>query len=197
MYDRLSIVGGSDVFLEVLRQQANERTPWYLSAQAFLQGKFEQCGVGLKTRLALISLIFNLPYFYTFLDVIVMADGSSLVRMVDASVYPRHALYINEAKKGGASNFDKGDEWKPNQKLVSSGNPYVPELTSGNDRFDNMGAESIAVGATPFPHAGLLYQYHYDIGSRTGPHPVLEHAEGETLNTETLSQQNVLFPDGG
>lgn len=187
------IVGGSDVYLEAMMNQARKRTPWYLNPESYLQGKFRQCGVGYKTSLALASLAFKLPNFYTFLDVIVMADGSQLVRVVDASVYPRHALYVNDTKKR-ASNFDKGEEWKPNQKLNSSGDPFVPELTSGNDRFDNMGIEAQAVGATPFPHTGYIYQYFYDHPSRSGDHPVMEYAEGEELGKEALKNQDILFP---
>lgn len=202
-----SIVGGSDVYLETMADVARERTADWVPAIQWLQKELVDCGANIVTAAAMASLAANVPNFYTYLDVIVMADGSYLIRLQDASPYPRHALY-QDGQKIGTNDFDKGEEWKPNQSLTTkppttlldeySELPeiyWITAIDTGNRPFQSMGIEANIHGLTPFgPYHPTSYRYKH----RTSPasdHPLVDSGEGNKLDVSDLESQPLYLPD--
>lgn len=190
------IVGGSDDYLDVMRERL-----FAMGEAAFLAAMNLEARAGL----ALIQLLSNLPVMYTFVEVTLMADGSSLARIWDGGLYPRHALYTGSdeagAEKRGHSNFEEGEHWRPNQ--------FMP------DRFFAWGQEKQIPGASPYAPGGkyvYLANFWSDVAIDTPDaldldweaddfltppgtpnvdvsfdHPLAEHAEaGEVLDEDAL-----------
>ncbi len=104
---------------------------------------------------------------YTFLELVLMSDGTKLARVWDSSRYPKHYLYVEEMKQdetefeeGGLLN---GGEWKKNQNL--------------NPRFTQWVFEEQDVRLPFYPHTHKGYEKYFDFFTAYGPHPVLTSGE--------------------
>jgi len=163
------ILGGSDPYLEKLKGDVEDL--------AAFTGADVPAFVG--------DYFFHVTTFYSFIDFVFMADGTKLVRVWDASVYPAHALYVGGSKED-QNVFREGIEW------VKQGSP------SEHDAFARFGTEGNALGATPFDQYGSWgYQSFFDeVGS--GPHPVMQDSDpGSTLSIDTVESEfsDPLFPN--
>jgi len=122
--------------------------------------------------------------FYSFIDFVFMADGTKLVRVWDASVYPAHALYVGESKEG-ENEFDQGDEW------VTQGSTFE------HDAFLRFGKEASLTPYTPFDKGSSFgYKSTYTLGS--GSHPVMDYdINGTQLTADMVRNQlsSPLFPN--
>lgn len=121
--------------------------------------------------------------FYSFLDLVLMADGTKLIRVWDASVYPAHALYVG-GEKEDQNEFDEGDEWVTQGPLEA------------HDAFNRFGLEASFTFHTPFDGFGSWgYRTAFDAGS--GPHPVMDYElDGTQTTADTVRNQlsSPLFP---
>jgi len=121
--------------------------------------------------------------FYSFIDFVFMADGTKVVRVWDASVYPAHALYVGGDKKD-QNEFDEDDEW------VTQG------PASQHDAFSRFGREANFTPVTPFNYGGSFgYQSSFRAGS--GEHPSMFHlASGTSISARTIEEEfsTPLFP---
>jgi len=131
-----------------------------------------------------VDFMAHVTTFYSFLDFVFMADGTKLVRVWDASVYPAHALYVSGSKED-QNVFQEGIEW------VQQG------PASEHEAFLRFGAEGNTLGTTPFDQFGSWgYKSLFDAGS--GPHPVMQDSDpGSTLSVDTVESEfpDPLFPD--
>lgn len=162
------ILGGSDPYLQRLKEDGE-------TLGSLLPG--------VKIPAMMSRYMAYVATFYSFLDFVYMADGTKLVRVWDASVYPAHALYVGGDKKR-QNEFDEGDEW------VAQG-PFRK-----HDAFVRFGVEASFTFATPFDRSGS-WGYKTSFGSGSGPHPVMDYGQNGTQITadevrNTLSSP--LFP---
>lgn len=143
-----------------------------------------------------LSEIFRtLPKMYSFLELTVMADGSTVATLWDGCPYPRHALYVgdgaDDGSKVGHTDFEKGDEYR----LRENANP----------RFGAWAFEESTTFQTPYvdgtlgdasdPLAGHPYTDHWNLG--TGPHPLVRDVvPGDRLTASQLRDATAspLFP---
>lgn len=190
------IFGADDVYVRIMA----ERYASYLFKVDFYRDlgvdPTDPENVVLDQVLLVTMLVEQIPKMYTFLELAVMADGSTVAALWDGSPYPRQVLYVgpsaDEGTKVGHSDFEKGDEWEPNQ------------LT--NDLFDAWGIEGGITAATPFvdpirtPILSSLADHPYENGWNTGvqPHPMVdvEVQEGDELTESALLDaiSEPLFP---
>lgn len=164
------ILGGSDPYLEKAKKDIE-------SLAGLTSGNVP----------AVISQFFShVTTFYSFLDFVFMADGTKLVRVWDASVYPAHALYVGGTKQD-QNTFREGIEWTVDGPVLE------------NHAFAQFGIEGNSVGLTPFDQFGsFLYQVNFTDGF--GPHPVMIHTtDGASLQASTVENtlEGPLFPDLG
>jgi len=113
-----------------------------------------------------------------------MADGSKLVRVWDASVYPSHALYL-DGNREGKNLFREGIEW------VEQG--PLQEHTA----FLDFGLEGNTPGKTPFDQFGS-WKYKLDWNKGSRDHPVMTASvQGNNLTLETMRSNfdSPLFPE--
>lgn len=108
-----------------------------------------------------------------------MADGTKVTRMLDASRYPKHYLYL-DGNKSDETAFEPGEHWEENQDL--------------NFRFGQWVAES-QDQRTPFLTKKGYEKWWNSIFSY-GPHPVLDGSKnGDVLTAEQVkSETDIQFP---
>jgi hypothetical protein len=125
--------------------------------------------------------------FYSFIDFAYMADGTKVVTVWDASVYPAHALYVGGVYRD-QNLFRKGQEW------VETG--YAWE----HGAFVQFGWDANTDSATPFDQGGAFtYGENFGLidGFRTGwgDHPVMTYVEkGTSLSGNENEFDNPMFP---
>jgi len=168
---RASIIfGGSDPYLERLREDIDSLS--------------EVTDADIPEFVT--DFIAHVPAFYSFLDFVFMADGTQLVRVWDASVYPAHALYVGGTLQD-RNVFREGIEWVP-QGPIGTNNAFRQFAIEG----------SLTPGATPFDKGGAWgYRKLYDKAG-SGPHPVMiDRVSGSSLSARTVESElsNPLFPD--
>jgi hypothetical protein len=165
------ILGGSDPYVE----------------KAKSRGEFYDI---LRTEDDLISAAtvahyFATPSFYSFLDFIFMADGTKLVRVWDASVYPAHALYVGEEKKD-QNPFREGTEWTKDGSL------------SEQNAFLHFADEATIPGYTPFDRSEVFrYEENFDALFAQGEHPIMDwEDDGSEITADTVRSAlpDPLFP---
>lgn len=167
------IYGGGDIYLQIMESKL-----FNLGNAAFIDALFPQ-GAGEYNVGLLLSFLTDLPKMYTFLELTVMADGSSTAHIWDAGPYPRHALYVGETKsdatKRGHTDFERGDEWEANQ--------------ISNPRFNNWSIDAQTPGHSPFAPGGET-SYRWvsgDIDSK-----VTHIKEGNELTADELQDSDTL-----
>lgn len=128
---------------------------------------------------ALMTFVAEVPAFYVFLDFIFMADGTKVVRVWDASVYPAHALYVGGTRQD-RTPFRQGVDW------TLDGPP------SDNTAFHQFVTDSIIPGRTPFDTGGAFgYKQWFTAGA--GNHPPMDYTDpGSSLSIDEVTDA---FPD--
>ena len=96
------LTGGRDEFIVRMKEQFDELGP-----AEFL----ERTGMDVE---AVPAFIVEPPTMYTFVDLVVMADGASLARVWDATPYPKHYLYVDGDKRDETA-FEEGEHWEPRE----------------------------------------------------------------------------------
>lgn len=122
---------------------------------------------------------------YAHLDIVFMADGTKVVRVWDASVYPAHDLYVGGNWKVG-NPFQEGIHW------TADGPP------SEQPAFLAFGLDGNQPGPTPFDAYGAWrYKKNFDGNLAHGNHPVMEwEVDGANITAETVKKalSDPLFP---
>jgi hypothetical protein len=161
------ILGGSDPYLENLKGD--------IDSLAVLTG---------QSLPGLIRIFFiHIATFYSFLDFVYMADGTTLARVWDASVYPAHALYVGGDKED-QNVFREDIEW------TTQGPPEA------HPAFNQFGVDANSIGHTPFDQFGS-WRYKSNFTNGFGPHPVMVYAgNGTSLQASTVENElpSPLFP---
>jgi len=132
---------------------------------------------------ALTLFFLQITSFYAFVDFVFMADGTKLIRVWDASVYPAHALYVGGIKED-QNTFREGIEWTVNGPIET------------NAAFNIFAAEGNTPGLTPFDRLGSV-GYRSSFRDGYGDHPMLVYTEdGANLLASTVENElpNPLFP---
>lgn len=162
------ILGGSDPYLQMLKEDGE-------SLGSLLPG------VNIPAMIS--DFMLRVATFYSFLDFVFMADGTKVVRMWDASVYPAHGLYVG-GEQVDQNDFDEGDEWVTQGPLEQ------------HDAFNRFGTEASFSPVTPFDRFGSFgYRNAFNLGS--GAHPVGDYLEtGDSLLATEVrdSLSSPLFP---
>lgn len=173
---RASVIhGGKDTFIVDMKRKLLEEGPI-----EFLR-RLSDAGASFAT---IPSWIIHPPTIYTFLESILMADGTSLSVVWDASRYPKHYLYVDGDKKDD-NNFEKGPAltgWK--------------ELEDLNVRFTQWVFEE-QDSRSPFsPHYRNWYESEWNGLFSYGPHPVMSWSQsGDILTAQRLeSAIDIHFP---
>ncbi|WP_226021797.1 hypothetical protein [Halomicrobium salinisoli] len=151
------------------------------------------------------SFVQTPPTMYTFLGLVVMADGTTAARVWDSSPYPQHFLYVNgEREPDGMDNgFVRGDGLGLTG-TVEDGN-WVRNQDMNLERFVPwVNQSTLASGHEPFsPHSPRAYEENWDSdtpGITPQSHPTIAHAEdGDVLSAETVLEtfDSPLFPWSG
>lgn len=139
---------------------------------------------------------------YTFLELLVMADGTTLTRAWDTSPYPHHFLYVDGARAG--EEMDNGLERGTGLRedgSVKDGN-WVRNQDQNRERFSPWVQQAYKpAGIEPFsPHSPLAYEQNWDTyvpGMTPQSHPLLVSGEdGASLTAAALHQRfdEPLFP---
>lgn len=134
------------------------------------------------------QFMYHVATFYSFIDFAFMADGTKVVTVWDASVYPAHALYVDGIREE-KTQFREGMEW------VETGWFWEHKA------FRNFGLDAQKASATPFDQAGhFLYRDNFGTidGFRTGAgdHPVMNAIKrGSTLDGNENEFQDPMFPN--
>ncbi|ADB62464.1 hypothetical protein Htur_3602 [Haloterrigena turkmenica DSM 5511] len=168
------VFGGTDTYIEIMREKFYELGP-----VEFL----ETTGMDVE---AVPAFIVQPPTMYTFLELAVMADGTTLARAWDASPYPKHYLYVDERKRD-ETEFEEGSrleggEWRRNE--------------NANERFGQWTLEEQDLRSPFSPHTRAGYEQSVDGAAATGLAPVMSHGEdGSELTASTVaSALPPLFP---
>jgi hypothetical protein len=136
-------------------------------------------------RAAFIARGLATPSFYSFLDFTFMADGTKLVRVWDASVYPAHALYVGEDKKD-QNPFREGQEWTKDGPLRRQ------------SAFVQFVDDAHVPGYTPFDGYGSWrYKENFDEILAYGEHPAMTwEADGTEITADEVRNalSDPLFP---
>ena len=168
------LLGGSDTYIEIMKQKFHELGP-----VEFL----EVTGMDVETVPA---FVVRPPNMYTFLELASMADGTKLVRVWDASRYPKHFLYA-DGRKRDETDFEEGSrlaggEWRQNE--------------NANARFGQWALEEQDFRSPFSPHSKSAYEQYVDHVTSFGPHPAMTYGEdGDELTAAELSLRlGTLFP---
>ena len=185
-----AIVGGQDTYVRKLNEL------FYRNPVRF-QTEFPDSGPE-----DVPSYVHTPPTVYTFVDLVAMADGTTVARVWDASPYPRHFLYVNgERPETGADNgFRRGSDADPGGS-VADGN-WVRNQEMNGERFVPWVSQAYAaVGVEPFsPHSPLAYETNWDAdvpGMTPQSHPAMAHGEdGAVLSADAVrgAFDEPLFP---
>jgi len=138
------------------------------------------------------------PHVYTWIDVALLADGTVYVRVPDASVFPRHSLYVN-GEKERTNSFTVSAQSGPNEY----GAEYFEE---GNSVWERFKKEAKGGSVVPFRSPHNVYVNEYDHGSEPDffpGHPVMVYgvdSDGDEIEPdvveERLGEPNDPFPTG-
>ncbi|WP_339105570.1 hypothetical protein [Haloterrigena salinisoli] len=168
------VFGGTDTYIEIMREKFYELGP-----VEFL----ETTGMDVE---AVPAFIVQPPTMYTFLELAVMADGTTLARTWDASPYPKHYLYVDERKRD-ETEFEEGSrlsggEWRRNE--------------NANERFGQWAMEEQDLRSPFSPHTRAGYEWSVDGAAAAGLAPVMSHGEdGDELTASAVaSALPPLFP---
>ncbi len=185
-----AIVGGQDTYVRKLNEL------FYRDPVRF-QTEFPDAGPE-----DVPSYVRTPPTVYTFLDLVVTADGATAARVWDASPYPKHFLYVNGQRPaaGGDNGFERGTGVNPDGS-VEDGN-WVGNQEMNYERFVPWVQQSyLPLGVEPFsPHSPTAYEANWDAdvpGMTPQSHPVMVHGEdGSVLSAETVLEafDEPLFP---
>ncbi|MCU4740552.1 hypothetical protein [Natronoglomus mannanivorans] len=168
------VFGGTDTYIEIMREKFYELGP-----VTFL----ETTGMDLE---AVPAFIVQPPTMYTFLELAVMADGTTLARVWDVSPYPKHYLYVDERKRD-ETEFEEGSrssggDWRANE--------------NANERFGQWVMEEQGLRSPFSPHTRTGYEASVAQASSTGPAPAMTYGEdGDELTaSDVASALPPLFP---
>lgn len=199
------IYGGKDTYARLLHE-----IYWAIELDTSIPGQ----GVHRFTELtdiskkAVLGFLVNTPTIFTFLDLVVLADGSTSARVWDASYYPRHNLYVNGVKRvqnrfeeGTGTVFDKGvgpvveGDWVPRQHINLE--RFIPWVWQAN------------TPVTPFdPYNPEVYEFMFDSSEFIDDHldridylpdlvPVMEYTQSGTELSKAEIESEIdepLFP---
>jgi hypothetical protein len=168
------LLGGSDTYVEIMREKFYELGP-----VEFL----EVTGMDVETVPA---FVVQPPNMYTFLELAVMADGTELARIWDASRYPKHYLYVDGWKRD-ETEFEEGSrlsggEWRQNE--------------NANERFGQWTLEEQDLRSAFAPRVTRGYEQYLDHATSFGEHPTMTYGrDGEELTAEEVALRTTpLFP---
>jgi hypothetical protein len=155
------LTGGRDEFIVRMKEKFDELGP-----AEFL----ERTGMDVE---AVPAFIVEPPTMYTFLDLVVMADGATLARVWDATPYPKHYLYV-DGDKVAETAFEEGEHWEPREDTNRRFGQWVMEEQDAQ---------------TPFtPEVGVAYERYLDVATVWEPYRGLQYgADGEELSARELS----------
>jgi len=118
------------------------------------------------------------PTVYTFLELVAMADGTTMARAWDASPYPLHVFYVNgtQPEAGATNGLERGTGQRPDG-TVEEGN-WLRNQEMNRERFVPWATQAyLPAGTEPFsPHSPLAYETNWgaDIpGLTPQDHPVM------------------------
>lgn len=136
--------------------------------------------VDIDVAIEISRYIVQVPAFYAFIDFALMADGTKVVTVWDASRFPAHALYVAGTWQD-ENLFRKGIEWV--------------EIGFNHSAFIEFGLDSYRPGVTPFDQGGhFLYEEPY-FRDGAGKHPVMHFRDrGSVLTGQESEFEEVMFP---
>ncbi|RKD88935.1 hypothetical protein [Halopiger aswanensis] len=168
------IFGGTDTYIEIMREKFYELGPI-----EFLETTGMDAAV-------VPAFIVEPPTMYTFLELALLADGTTLARVWDVSPYPKHYLYVEERKRE-ETEFEEGSrpdggDWQPNEDT--------------NERFGQWVLEEQGL-ETPFsPHTRAGYEHSIEYAAAADAYPTMSYGEdgAELTASSVASALPPLFP---
>lgn len=142
---------------------------------------------------------------YTFLDLIVMADGTTVSRVWDTSPYPKHYLYVNGTQRAD-NGFDRGTGPALGGRGKVKNGEWIRNQDVNRERFAPWWKQIRFGHVTPFrPFKPKAYENKWDNDDLTEPahvgtpqdHPVMvEGDDGSRLSASDLIEEydEPLFP---
>lgn len=176
------VYGGADTYVLLLKEVYDALHDRYDPVTA--NRKFRRyTGVEFE---AIPAFLVRPPTMYTFLDLVVTADGARVTRVWDASPYPKHYLYL-DGRRVDDTPFEEGEGLDPVAGTVRDGD-WHPREDVNQGPFAQWVAEA-HTSASPFGPGG---PDHYE--GIQGP-PVMRRTEsgrrldGERLRAATATPQ--------
>ena len=148
------------------------------------------------------SYVRSPPTVYTFLELIVMADGTTVTRVWDTSPYPHHFLYVDGVRPGEETDngLERGTGLRSDGSVENG--DWVRNQDQNYERFSPWVQQAYTpAGIEPFsPHAPLAYEQNWDAdvpGMTPQDHPLLVFGEdGSAVTAATIHEEfdTPLFP---
>ncbi|WP_430505245.1 hypothetical protein [Haloparvum sp. PAK95] len=135
------------------------------------------------------ELVQDNPRIYTWIELTVGADGTRVVRVPDASVFPKHLGYVNrqsEPPEGYQVNGRREDQNGLEvlyDTSAESGDGYDVAVNEQTNNVWNKFKGEVEAGNTPYASSHLLYYLGYS--DENYAHPVMLYGagtEGESLS---------------
>lgn len=141
------VYGGADTYVLLLKEVYDALHERYDPVRA--NRKFRRyTGVEFE---AIPAFVVRPPRMYTFLDLVVMADGARVVRVRDASPYPKHYCYL-DGRQVDQTRFEEGEGLDPVAGTVRDGD-WHPREDVNQGPFAEWVAQA-HTSASPFGPAG-------------------------------------------
>lgn len=173
------ILGGSDPYLQKAKEDGFDLATLYALLSPGAVGPIATYAS---------QYFLHVATFYSFIDFAYMADGTKVVTVWDASVYPAHALYV-----GG--DFQRENKFREGLEWAETG------WQDKHGAFYQFGVDANRSSCTPFDQGGAhFYADNFGVfeGFRDGwgNHPVMEYSlPGSTLAGDESEFQDPMFPD--
>lgn len=135
----------------------------------------------------------TIPIIYSWVELSVLADGTKLLRIPDASPFPKHAAYLGDGitMRTGRLGGDSGLKILFDTDVISRDDTYSVAVNEDhNNVWDRFSEEFQEKRAIPYYTSHLMYLYNYRDNWDLIDHPMIVY--GETPDGNELSKDEVM-----
>lgn len=139
------------------------------------------------------------PIIYNWIELTLLADGTTYVRVPDASVFPKHVGYLRSPLSNGRSTkrTTSGLRYILDESVTTADDTYDAAIREdSNNVWDRFKQENEQSRVVPYKSVNSIYRWSYDaVDSPLYDHPVM--AYGEADDGSKLGREEVLdkLPD--
>ncbi|RRJ34013.1 hypothetical protein [Halocatena pleomorpha] len=144
------------------------------------------------------------PIIYNWIELTLLTDGTTYVRVPDASVFPKHVGYLRSPLSNGRSTkrTTSGLRYILDETVTTADDTYDAAIREdSNNVWDRFKQETEQSYVVPYKSINSIYRWSYDsVDSPLYDHPVMAYGEaddGSELGREEVLDKlpdNPLFP---